>query len=35
MTERKCSFCGDTAKVNVNHIMVCNEHIVDAQLIGS
>ena len=35
MTERKCSFCGDTAKVNVNHIHVCDEHVIDAQLVGS
>lgn len=32
---KNCSFCGDPAEVNVNHIHVCVEHIVDAQLIGS
>lgn len=32
---RNCSFCGDPAKVNVNHVHVCEEHVIDAQLIGS
>lgn len=31
----KCSFCSDTATINVNHVRVCDEHVVDAQLIGS
>ena len=35
MTDRKCSFCGDAAVVNVNHVHVCDEHVIDAQLIGS
>lgn len=35
MEKRKCSFCEDIAKINVNHVRVCDEHVVDAMLIGS
>lgn len=35
MTERKCAWCDAKATMNVNHYRVCEEHVVDAMLVGS
>ena len=34
MSDNKCSWCGEKATRNVDHYRVCEEHVVDAMLVG-